>query len=469
MPNILIIDDDTALCQALEAVVAAMGHTHASAHTVADGLAAARKGDFQVIILDVWLPDGNGLEALPQLRETPSAPEVIILTGSGDPDGAELAIRSGAWDYITKPPTLNKIRLPVERALDYHAKKRERDPAVIKRCGIVGESNAMRASLDLAARAAGTEANVLITGETGTGKEMFARAIHANSQRADNPFVVVDCAALPENLVESMLFGHERGAFTNADRKYEGLVRQAHRGTLFLDEVGELPFPVQKSFLRVLQEHRFRPVGGIKEIVSDFRLVAATNRDLGEMADQGRFRRDLLFRIQSINIHLPRLRGRMADIKALAQHYAPELCQRMGTRPKVLSEAFLQAMAGYDWPGNVRELINALESAVAGARGETELAPGHLPTDIRAQIARDGLVSAPSGREKPGPPPLDGGAFPSIKEYRTQALEDLERHYLERLMDTSDGDIGRACSVSGLSRARLYALLKERGVARGKA
>ncbi len=469
MASILIIDDDTALCQALEAVVAVMGHSHASAHSVADGLAAARAGDFQVIILDVWLPDGNGLEALPQLRETPSAPEVIILTGSGDPDGAELAIRSGAWDYITKPPSLNKIRLPVERALDFHTKKHERDPPVLRREDIVGESNAMRACLELVARAAGTEANVLITGETGTGKELFAQAIHDNSQRADNPFVVVDCAALPENLVESMLFGHERGAFTNADRKYEGLVRQAHRGTLFLDEVGELPYAVQKSFLRVLQEHRFRPVGGIKEIVSDFRLVAATNRDLDELANQGRFRRDVLFRIQSINIHLPPLRGRVADIKALARHYAPLLCQRMGSRPKVLSEAFLEAMAGYDWPGNVRELVNALENAVAGAKGETELVPSHLPTNIRAQIARDGLTAAPGGHERPGPPPLDGERFPSIRDYRAQALENLEGHYLRRLMDTTKGDMARACAVSGLSRARLYALLKERGVDRGGA
>ena len=466
MADILIIDDDTALCQALEAVVEAMGHSHASAHTVASGLAAARAGDFQVIILDVWLPDGNGLDALPQLREMPSAPEVIILTGSGDPDGAELAIRSGAWDYITKPPTLNKIRLPVERALDYHAKKRHRDPAVLERCGIVGESNAIRASLDLVSRAAGTEANVLITGETGTGKELFARAIHANSQRTGNPFVVVDCAALPENLVESMLFGHERGAFTNADRKYEGLVRQAHRGTLFLDEVGELPYPVQKSFLRVLQEHRFRPVGGIKEIVSDFRLVAATNRDLDELAEQGRFRRDLLFRIQSINIHLPPLRGRNADIKALAQHYTPLLCQRMGARPKITSRAFLETLTEYDWPGNVRELVNALENALAEAGGESELAPSHLPTNIRARMARGGLAAAPAGRERPGPPPLDGQAFPSIRDYRAQALEDLERHYLQRLMDTAGDDMARACALSGLSRARLYALLKERGLGR---
>ena len=229
-----------------------------------------------------------------------SSPEIIVITGMGHPDEAELAIKSGAWDYIEKPASFEAIKLPLIRALEYRAERKPKAPTVLKRNGIIGDSEEITACLELLSQAADSDANVLITGETGTGKELFAKVIHANSRRAKSNFVVVDCTALPETLVESVLFGHARGAFTGAETSEEGLVRQAHGGTLFLDEIGELPVLIQKRFLRVIQEHRFRAVGGRREISSDFRLMAATNRDLEDMVREGRFREDLLFRLRTI-------------------------------------------------------------------------------------------------------------------------------------------------------------------------
>jgi DNA-binding NtrC family response regulator len=459
-----------------------------------------RRTPVDVVILDIRLPDGNGLDALPRIRESEHSPEVIILSGSSDPDGAELAIRSGAWSYITKPPTLNKIQLPVQRAVEYHEKKKsQKPPVLLRRESIVGESRAMQQCLELVAQAAATEANALISGETGAGKEVFARAIHDNSNRAERPFVVVDCAALPENLVESMLFGHERGAFTGADRTATGLVRQAHGGTLFLDEVGELPLTIQKAFLRVLQTRRFRPVGGAKEVESDFRLVTATNRNLEEMVHRWTFRQDLLFRLRTIAIDLPPLRDRPSDIKPLTYHFIDHLCQKKSLPRKGFSNEFLEALHGHHWPGNVRELIHALEHALAAATDDPLLQPRHLPVDIRARLARNLLEDQdslgeqddhpaeprdvplasdepPPGTEpKPAHPPDDGrcshslpenGPLPPLKEHRAQVLAQIERDYLERLMAQTGWDIPAACETAGLSRQRLYALLKEHGLRR---
>ncbi len=306
MATILVVDDDDLLCELLVRKVGQLGHRGLSALTLAGGLALARSQPTDVVYLDVNLPDGNGLEEITLFREAPGAPEVIIITGRGSPDGAELAIKSGAWDYIEKGAALQSMVLPLLRALQYREERQvHQRPLMLSREQIVGESPRLKACLDLVAQAALSEANVLISGETGTGKELFAQAIHHNSPRRKGNFVVVDCAALPATLVESILFGHARGAFTGADRAREGLVAQAHGGTLFLDEVGELPLSLQKDFLRVLQEKRFRPVGGGQEVASDFRLVAATNRDLEGMAAKGEFRSDLLFRLKGLAINLP--------------------------------------------------------------------------------------------------------------------------------------------------------------------
>ena len=289
MAEILVIDDDELLCYMMTAQIRSMGHKVVYAFTLADGLMQIRSKSFDVIFLDVMLPDGNGLFALTVIKEIPDAPEVIIITSEGDPNGVEIALKGGAWDYIEKPPSLKNLTLPLNRALQYRNEKQRakssRSPINVQ--GIVGASPQLQAAIELLTQAANSDANVLITGETGTGKELFARAIHENSRRKESNLVVVDCASLPETLVESLLFGHEKGAYTGADRAGEGLVSQAHKGTLFLDEVGELPPQMQKAFIRVLQERRFRPLGGKKEISSDFRLVAATNRDLD--LDPGRY------------------------------------------------------------------------------------------------------------------------------------------------------------------------------------
>jgi two-component system NtrC family response regulator len=414
------------------------------------------------------MPDGSGLEYLPRIRQASSAPEVIIMTGEGDPDGAELAIRCGAWDYFEKPSSIKSMVLPLVRALQYREdKKKAQAPVVLKHHGIIGNSPSMRACLDLVAQAANSEGNVLVSGETGTGKELFAWAIHNNSPRASQNFVVVDCAALPETLVESILFGHEKGAFTGADRVREGLVKQADGGTLFLDEVGELPLSVQKSFLRVLQERRFRPVGGKTEVKSDFRLVAATNRDLERLVQKRGFREDLLYRLRSLAIHLPPLRERKEDIFEIAVYHVNRLSERSKAGVKGFSPDFFEALIGYAWPGNVRDLVNSLEIAFHASGQEPILFPQHLPLNVRIHMARSslGLEVLPEGRKEKGAA-RPGDTLPKLKEYREKVIAEAEKEYLEKLHALSGGSLQESCRISGLARARLYELLKKHGMPR---
>ncbi len=379
----------------MASIVTRMGHEATSAHSLSHGLDALRLGGFDVVLLDVRLPDGNGLSILQHIRETTSEPEVIIMTGHGDPDGAELAIRNGAWDYIEKPSSLQQMTLPLVRAIQFREEKRKRPVVVLNREGIVGCSPRMKSCMDVLGQAAGSDASVLITGETGTGKELFALAVHRNSPRSGQSFVVVDCTALPETLVESLLFGHVRGAFTGADKTQEGLIRQADGGTLFLDEVGELPLSMQKTFLRVLQGRRYRPIGSRQEMESDFRLIAATNRDLDQMVERGHFRKDLLFRMRSFTIELPSLRDRREDIRDLVLYYSAEICEKYGIGMKGFSPELLDALTSYEWPGNVRELMNAVERTISVARYEPTLYPYHLPTHIRVQMARASVKRDP--------------------------------------------------------------------------
>ncbi len=341
MAKILIIDDDKIICETLSSLVRRMGYDATYALTLKHGLKKASSEVFDVVFLDIRMPDGNGLHVLPRIRQTLSSPEVIIMTGYADHGGVELAIKSGAWNYIQKPFSTESIAQQLVSSLRYRKEKKAiKAPGALKLEGIVGNSPQMRICYDLIAQAANSRANVLITGETGTGKEIIAQAIHANSRYAKRSFVVVDCASLPETLVESILFGHEKGAFTGADRPQEGLIKQADGGTLFLDEVGELPLSIQKNFLRVLQERRFRPVGGKSEIESNFMLVAATNLDLEKMVHYGRFRKELLFRLRVIAIELPLLRERKEDIKELVFYYMAKLCERYGMEKKVLLLSF---------------------------------------------------------------------------------------------------------------------------------
>ncbi len=462
MANILIIDDDRLVRDSLRQVVEKMDHTAAVAASVAEALELVPNGSFDLVFCDVRMPDGSGLDVLPKIRAADPPPEVIIITGYGDPDGAELAIRKGAWDYVEKPLSVRDVMLSVERALQYREKRQSSAKTVaLKTEGIIGSGPKFSSCMDTLARAASSDANVLISGETGTGKELFAWAIHRNSARAGRNFVVVDCAALPETLVESTLFGHLRGAFTGADKPRDGLVKQADGGTLFLDEIGELSINIQKAFLRVLQERRFRPVGGGQEVSSDFRLIAATNRDLEAMVASGSFREDLLFRIRTLVLGLPPLRESKEDIRDLVLHYLVKLCDQYGVAMKSFSPEFLAALTAYGWPGNVRELIQALEKAVVGAGDEPVLFPKHLPEHVRIRLAREAV------RPKSSPEACPAGAVSgpvgpvSLKEHRDAELARAERDYLASLIRKTCGDINETCRVSGLSRSRLYTLLKK--------
>ncbi len=467
MARILIIDDDRVLCRMLRLNVGRMGHDVKDAFTLEHGLKEARDGDWDVVFLDVGLPDGNGLDALPVIRSVRSRPEVIIFTGEGHPDGAQAAIERGAWDYVEKPSSMNAMILPLMRALDYRSAKHKSRVDLVKRVGIIGRSPQIVKSLTLVADAAGSEKEVLIFGETGTGKELFARAIHENSPRSAGPFVVVDCAALPETLAESALFGHEKGAFTGAGTARVGLVGQADVGTLFLDEVGELPLSLQKTFLRVLQEKTYRPLGAQQELRSDFRLVAATNRDLDGMVREGLFREDLLFRIKSWIISLPPLRERAGDIMEIALHFTAEYQNRTGKGIKGFSPEFIGALTEYPWPGNVRELLSSLETAIDKSRDDPVLYHSHLPSNIRVHAAQAALAKGRVLKEAPNPGPAGPENMPSLKEFREEGLAAMEKNYLKELMRITGGDIKEACRISGLSRSRFYSLLQEHQITKG--
>lgn len=470
MARVLIIDDDEAMCGLIASTVTYMNHEADYAMTLAAGLEKARSGAHDVVFLDVRMPDGDGMTILPEIRESDSAPEVIIITGGGTPDGAEIAIRNGAWDYVQKPMSAKMIMLVLNRVFQYRTSLEKSKPKIaeLKLSGIIGSSRQIRLCIDTLSQAANSDANVLISGETGTGKELFAKAIHDNSRRSSHSLVVVDCAALPETLVESTLFGHEKGAYTGAEKPAIGLVRQADRGTLFLDEVGELDLSMQKAFLRVLQERRFRAVGGRDEISSNFRLIAATNRDLEAMVEEGTFRSDLLYRLKTISLEIPPLREHLEDIRELILYYTERLCRKYGLETKGFSPDFFEALSAYGWPGNVRELVNAVEGAISEAHYEPILFPQHLPDRIRIEIARSSIAGSrilatavPAGQRFILPEEI-----PPFREFRSAVLAGPEKNYFEKLMAGTRGNITEACRVSGLSRTRLYTLMKKHGVHR---
>ena len=477
MANILIIDDDQEICATLSSLGTRLSHQCRSAYSLSDGRLAVRQSPFDILFLDVRLPDGNGLDLLPELMMMADPPEIIILTGKGDPDGAELAIQGGAWGYILKPSSIREISLTLERALQYREEKKgkaEKDILNISR--FVGGSPKMKVCFKLMAQATRSDSNVLITGETGTGKELVARTIHENSSRAAGKFVFVDCASLTESLVESTLFGHRKGAFTGAQDSRIGLIKLADKGTLFLDEIGEMPLSIQKSFLRVLQERTFRPVGDTQEQTSDFRLLAATNRDLDDMVARHEFRRDLLFRITTMRLPLPPLSQRPEDIRALATFQVTKLCAQYGIPEKTMDEDFLEILEGYDWPGNVRELFNIIERSIVVSGAEKYLFAMHLPRHLRIQVAKEQI------RKMTGSPVIsegDGEAGEEVRKIGQEIFQDIfdrplpslkifkgtsERIYLGELMRQCNGDVARILSISGLSRSHFYALLKKYGL-----
>ncbi len=479
VPQILIIDDDPRIRDLLVKYLKECNFMLMVAEGLSDGMDILSSTSIDLVLLDVNLPDGNGLEALPAIKNVDSKPEVLIITAEGNTQGARMALDSGAWDYIVKPFSVSEIKLNVTRALEFRKSRMaltQSSIRLLKKSGIIGNSPKLVSSLHEVAKCSRTDANVLITGQSGTGKEMFAKIIYKNSNRGGENFVVVDCAALPEQLVESVLFGNKKGAFTGADADREGLVTKADGGTLFLDEIGELPLSIQKKFLRVLQERKFKPVGGTAEIKSDFRLISATNRNLEKMVGSNEFRKDLLFRLKTFHIHLPPLKECKEDIKDLALHYIHSICNRYSFETKGFVPEFLQMLELYDWPGNTRELISCLERAILTDPETPVLYTTHLPVGVRLHHTKSSMeqrngftgkerkttedarfIRVPKRLFNPVKP------FKQVKEY---GVREIEKIYMKDLMETVKGDLEQASAASCLSKTHIYSLLKKHNISR---
>ena len=460
MAKILIIDDDQVLANMLVEHIKGEGHNVLARHRLADGMKELQDATVDVVLLDVQLPDGNGLDYIQRIAATSSRPEIIIITGQGEADGAEKAVLSGAWSYIEKPYVIRELPLQLTRVLQYRAEKKRimTVPVALKRNNIVGSSSKINSCLDQVARASASDVSVLITGATGTGKELFAQSIHENSSRSAENFVVVDCAALPETLIESTLFGHVQGAFTNADSASDGLVKHADKGTLFLDEVGELPLSIQKTFLRLLQEHEYRPVGSSKHLYSDFRVVAATNRDLKECVAKGTFRADLLFRLQAYTIELPLLKDRTEDLRDIVLHCVTKFCRKYGFEVKGVAADFIEALMAHDWPGNVRELYQTVEQVFTHPNLGPTCFAIHLPAKFRVQQARAGVHSHVEATTQTHFD--DESTLLAWSDHKKQC----EYDYIERLRVISNGNVTEAARLSKISRTRLYQLISKHGV-----
>ncbi|MCC6552557.1 MAG: sigma-54-dependent Fis family transcriptional regulator [Polyangiaceae bacterium] len=442
MRRVLIVDDDEAMCAWLEADLKARDIETVSRTDPAAALELLFREDFDVVLTDLNMRGMDGIALCRRVAEGRPDVPVLVITGFGSIETAVLAIRAGAYDYITKPVEIEALALALERAIAHHALKDEvrrlrRVVAGASRFGeIIGRSDAMKRVFDLLERVADSDATVLITGESGTGKEVVARALHARGRRKDGPFIAVSCAAVPETLIESELFGHAKGAFTDAKSARSGLFADANGGTLFLDEIGELPMSMQPKLLRALQERRARPVGGSAEVPFDVRIVAATNRDLEGAVEERRFREDLYYRINVIHVDLPPVRARGSDALLLAARFVEDCSARAGKRVTGISPAAAERLLAYSWPGNVREIQNCVERAVALTRYE-QITVEDLPEKIREHRSSHVLVAADDPSE-------------------LVPLEVVERRYIERVLEAAGGNKTLAARILGLDRKTLH-------------
>lgn len=451
---ILLVDDDAVFRRVMTMELERGGYAVAAAATGAEALKTAALREFAIVLLDLKLPDLDGLEVLKGLRERSPGSEVIMLTGHGSIDTAIESIRLGAYDYVSKPCPLDELDVRIQRALERQSLRTR--ASLLERgltppdlgSALVGESEPFRRLLHLVERAAPTDSTVLVTGETGSGKEMVAKILHARSPRRGRPFVVVDCAALQEGLLQSELFGHERGAFTGADRAKPGLFEVAHGGTVFLDEIGEVSQTTQVKLLRVLDTQAFRRVGGTAEIRVDVRILAATNRDLLSMVRQGLFREDLYYRLSTVTLALPPLRERGDDIDLLAERFVQRFCERYGVIRRLSREA-LETFRRHPWPGNVRELLHVVEAAMVVSEGP-EILLEHLPASLRERPAAPSVVAA--GRASGPAEPL-------------RTLEQVEKDQIERTVRATGGHRASAARILGISERNLYRKLKAYGLA----
>jgi len=446
----LIIDDDKSMCDMLADGLRKRGFDPMCLASGMEALSLLSAQDFDVIVTDVNLRGINGIDVCQRaVANRPDIP-VIVITAFGSMDMAIAAMRAGAYDFIPKPVDLDALEFALVRGIGHHrlsteVKRLREVVAAGRREGdMLGASAPMRRVYDLIERVASTDASVLITGESGTGKELVARALHKRSPRAQGPFVAINCAAMPDTLLESELFGHTKGAFTDARTARAGLFVQAHGGTLFLDEVGEIPLQLQPKLLRALQERKVRPIGSDAEVPFDARIVAATNRDLETAALEHRFREDLYYRINVIRIDVPPLRARGHDILLLAQHFVQHYAAAFGKQVRGMSKPAAEKLTGYAWPGNVRELQNCIERAVALTRFE-EILIEDLPEKVQ-NYKRTQVV-------------IDSGDPSELV-----TLDELERRYILQVLETLGGNKSLTSQTLGLDRKTLYRKLQQYGV-----
>jgi DNA-binding NtrC family response regulator len=434
--RLLIVEDDVALAQALEALAERDGYAAVLARSLSEGLARLDDGGLDVVLTDYQLPDGQGTTIIEHARRLDPRVAVVAMTAYGTIDLAVKLVRAGAYDVLTKPVDPSAVRAALARAIEARSLRGEverlrRELASSSGIeGIVGRSRALADIVDLVRRVADNPSTVLITGPSGSGKERVARALHQSSRRASKPFVAINMAAVPDALLESELFGHVKGAFTDARSDKTGLFVQAEGGTLLLDEVGDLPLALQAKLLRVLAEREVRPVGATRPISFDVRVVAATHHDLRRAVKEGRFREDLFYRLAVIEMHVPPLRDRTDDVLPLAEHFLRRAAERAGRRFEGLSREASQLLLAYSWPGNVRELENVIERAVALARDEW-IAASDLPPHVQPDAA--------------------SRLFEQAAE-RMLTLEELERGYVAHVLERCGGNKKRAAALLGINR-----------------
>ncbi|MFO7984662.1 MAG: sigma-54 dependent transcriptional regulator [Desulfatiglandaceae bacterium] len=449
---ILIVDDDPGHLATLKTIVKSWGY---EVHGAEDGTGAvdtAMKRPYDVILMDVRMAVMSGIEALTRIHEYNPAIPILIMTAYSSVESAVEAMKAGAYDYLTKPLDFDDLKISLERALEHRRLKEEnetlkqklRSNVILK--NIVGKSPAMKELVDMVALVAPSEATVLITGESGTGKELIARAIHANSLRSKAPLVIVNCAALAETLLESELFGHEKGAFTGADRRREGRFVQADKGTIFLDEIGEMSPAMQANLLRVIQDRELQRVGSDSTVQVDVRIVAATNRNLKWEVTEGRFREDLYYRLNVVPLNVPPLRDRIDDIPLLAKHFLDLYAEKNGKRVKGFSPMAMDRMLKYPWPGNVRELENAVERGVILVPGEY-ISEKELPLSLTETD------------------PEDTDSEKTLSSYPTGvSLEDMEKQIISDTLKATEGNKSETARKLGINRRTLYKKIEKYGL-----
>jgi two-component system nitrogen regulation response regulator NtrX len=447
MHNILIVDDEAGIRQSLRGVLEDEGYKVAVVESGEACLDTLRRRSFDVILLDIWLPGMDGLETLEKIREGEDAPEVIMISGHGTIETAVRATKLGAFDFVEKPLSLEKTLILVKNAAEskrLRGENRDLKKQLLAKSVIVGDSIPMKALRQQIGLMAPTNGRVLVYGESGTGKELVAHAIHAQSPRKEAMFVEVNCAAIPEDLIGSELFGHRKGSFSGASSDKDGKFQKANGGTLFLDEVGDMSLKTQSKVLRTLDEQRFTPVGGDDTITVDVRVIAATNKDLEEEISKGNFREDLFYRLNVIPFYVPPLRERKEDIPMLARYFLKEFSATYGRRPREITDDAIEALMRYSWPGNVRELRNVMERIVIMNPTAFKLDRKHLPPLVYRDGSRRPLGEASTLH---------------------QARAAYERDYILKKLDENHGNVSRTAEVLGLERSHLYRKMKSLAIA----